>query len=50
MEYYWHGLKEYQSVFEQQKQSLLWPLHREEVWGLEHPLVISLGKRSQIEH
>lgn len=49
MEYYWQGLKDYQLAYEQQKQSLLWPMQREEVWGLEHPLVISLGKRSKVE-
>lgn len=49
MEYYWQGLKDYQLVYGQQKESLSWPTHREEVWGLEHHLVISLGKRSKIE-
>lgn len=46
MVFQWLGLQDYQNIFDQQKQSLLWPNDREEVWGLEHPLVVTLGRRA----
>jgi len=50
VKYSWLGLSDYNSIFELQKQSLHWSQDKEEVWGLEHPHVISLGKRSKIEN
>lgn len=49
MEYYWQGLQDYQSILDHQKESLSWPPEKEEIWGLEHSLVVSLGKRSNGE-
>lgn len=46
MEYHWLGMQDYQKVYDQQRLSLTWSMEREEVWGLEHPEVISLGRRS----
>lgn len=46
----WLGLCDYQNIFEQQKQSLQWDVNREEIWGLEHHSVITLGRRALPEH
>jgi lipoyl(octanoyl) transferase len=49
VKYQWHGLQDFKSIYEQQQQSVFWSSQREEIWGMEHPLVVSLGKRSQKE-
>lgn len=47
MEYKWLGLQDYNTTFEEQMGSLTWVDQREEVWGLEHSAVITLGRRAQ---
>lgn len=49
MKYVWRGLQDYQTVYDQQRESLNWTSFREEIWGLEHPLVLTLGRRAKIE-
>lgn len=49
MLYKWLGLQDYNSIYEEQKKSIQWSDQHEEVWGLEHPNVITLGRRSQME-
>lgn len=45
MKYIWRGLLDYEVAHRQQLQCL--SSEREEVWGLEHPKVITLGLRAE---
>ncbi len=49
MNYEWLGTKDYSEVYQWQKGSLTWPEDKEVVWGVEHPTIITLGKRSKLE-
>lgn len=47
MKYQWLGTQEYQYLYQKQKESLLWKDEEEVIWGLEHPSIITLGRRSK---
>ncbi len=47
MRFEWLGLQDFAPIFEEQKQSVLWPHDVEVVWGLEHKSVITLGRRAK---
>jgi lipoyl(octanoyl) transferase len=49
MDYQWLGLQDFETMFREQKQSLMWAPEREVVWGLEHPPVITLGRRARMQ-
>ncbi len=50
MKFQWLGLHQnFESIFQLQKQSLDWPAHQEIVLGLEHSLVVTLGRRARLE-
>jgi lipoyl(octanoyl) transferase len=49
MEFEWLGTQNYEPIFQRQKESLAWPHDKEVVWGLEHSLVITLGRRAQLQ-
>ena len=47
MEYQWLGLQDYKTIYQKQRESLQWDDFEERIWGLEHPLVITLGRRAK---
>ncbi len=50
MKFQWLGLQQnFESIFQLQKESLDWPPHQEIVLGLEHSLVVTLGRRARLE-
>lgn len=49
MKFEWLGIQDYKSNIEKQKLTLDWPVDRETVWGLEHPYVLTLGRRARAE-
>lgn len=48
MKYEWLGLQDFSPIFEKQKQSVTWSHSVEVIWGLEHPSVITLGRRARL--
>lgn len=48
MEFQWLGLQEFEPIYQWQKESLLWPMNKEIIVGLEHPLIVTLGRRATV--
>ncbi len=40
------GTQPYYKIYEDQKKTIHWSKEREEIWGMEHPTVITLGRRA----
>lgn len=49
MEFQWLGLQNYEPLYEKQIESKEWSPDREIVFGLEHPFVITLGRRAKLQ-